>query len=715
MVQSRVYDLAAVWEVSSSKAHGGLFRSTWFGARVGTAVMQGWSICRFLGAVLLVAVADQRLVSVAADNLAQDDLALFRETIEQMDQSADGKIDRAELELLVSELGLEMSEEDLREILDAIAPTASAEDAPSGELTPFAKTAAQYQEHAESGCISAPCANHGICQSRKRRGESGVVAPGDAKYACVCASGWAGITCEQDVDECSSSPCANGARCLDSSTDEESMPNDEPLVPAGVFRCICLGYWGGQHCAEDTRDCLSAPCQNGGGCEPRPDSDAGRRSLAEPSFLCDCAVGFAGLLCQLDVVECASGPCLHDGTCVEPIPGHYKCHCRRGYTGGNCEVEVTHSPCDSTPCDNGGACVETTIGAGSHTLASYKCACQAGYAGMLCNFDLNECASEPCNNGGVCTEPVGGVYVCACAEGWGGHNCALTATEAREDQEQAAKAEAEAKAKAEAEAEVAAEDPAAVAAAAANVVDVSGISAVTAAAAPATVGEGGDPADLDESFQTAASSSSDGEKAYTNEGEGASPADRDGTHRAVTSQQDVPTRQDAQGAAIETQTISQEALQEPGVSGVPDQALGDLRAAAAARLAALAAAKQLRADNARVEYATKAIDGEAPGVAMEDSPYHVTPSVAMDLGSGPDSEEAIRLSSVSQPPPAVSPPSPTPRILDEDDEDIDANEGSHWDPALTALLEQHRLMRLAPGLRALGACDLLLASTTQLI
>ena len=151
------------------------------------------------------------------------------------------------------------------------------------------------------------------------------------------------------------------------------------------------------------------------------------------------------------------------------------------------------------------------------------------------------------------------------------------------------------------------------------------------------------------------------------------------------------------------------------MSGVPDQALGDLRAAAAARLAALAAAKQLRADNARVEYATKTTDGEAPGVAMEDSPYHVTPSVAMDLGSGPDSEEAIRLSSVSQPPPAVSPPSPTPRILDEDDEDIDANEGSHWDPALTALLEQHRLMRLAPGLRALGACDLLLASTTQLI
>ena len=124
--------------------------------------MQGQgSSCRFLGAVLLAAVLLPD-VAWAADELHQDDLALFRETIEQMDQSADGKIDRVELELLVSELGLEMSDEDLDAILDAIAPGSSAEGASTGELTPFAKTAAQYQENAESGRNSAPCANHGI-------------------------------------------------------------------------------------------------------------------------------------------------------------------------------------------------------------------------------------------------------------------------------------------------------------------------------------------------------------------------------------------------------------------------------------------------------------------------------------------------------------------------------------------------------------------------
>ena len=141
--------------------------------------------CRLLGAVLLVLllVPPPPLAGWAAraadDSFRVDDMGLFREAIEQMDQSADGKIDRTELELLIAELGLEMTDGELQEILDAIAPPEVSEEEmqQEGGLSPFAKTAAQYQEHAESGCISAP--------GRSRAARSAAPAPAPARRGRV--------------------------------------------------------------------------------------------------------------------------------------------------------------------------------------------------------------------------------------------------------------------------------------------------------------------------------------------------------------------------------------------------------------------------------------------------------------------------------------------------------------------------------------------------
>eukprot|EP01043_Picozoa_sp_COSAG02_P052910 COSAG02_NODE_5772_length_4050_cov_1.758542_4_plen_313_part_00 len=190
-----------------------------------------------------------------------------------------------------------------------------------------------------------------------------------------------------------------------------------------------------------------------------------------------------------------------------------------------------------------------------------------------------------------------------------------------------------------------------------------------------------------------------------------------------------------------------------------DQYVHDARAAAAARLAALAAAKQLRDDGHRVEDGAKPNDSEAPAVVTVDSKRPSERTVALSLDSaehddgvgvlntleqeahlgvnedgsvpnraGPAADYQERFTIVrdrgqpvgSQQLPAkynrvtaakakkkavaaASPsPSPTPHILDEDEEDFDVDEGGHWDPALTDLLEQHRLLRLVPGLRALG-------------
>ncbi len=35
------------------------------------------------------------------------------------------------------------------------------------------------------------------------------------EYRCDCINGWSGVNCEQDGDQCDSSPCQNGAVCED--------------------------------------------------------------------------------------------------------------------------------------------------------------------------------------------------------------------------------------------------------------------------------------------------------------------------------------------------------------------------------------------------------------------------------------------------------------------------------------------------------------------
>ena len=262
-----------------------------------------------VGAVLLVAVA----TLVAAGEV--DELALFRAAFEEMDSTHDGKIDRAELEQMLADLGLSMTEAELQELMAAMAPP----EVEEGGLSSFAAASVQYQQHAASGCTSAPCANGGLCQSRLELGKP--QAEGEADYVCACTAGWAGENCAHDIDECASKPCENRGECLDS-TDPPTLHHAHERVAAGVFRCLCPGHWSGARCEEDGRDCHSQPCRNGGGCSSRERAD-----LASPAFSCSCSVGFIGDVCELDISECASGPCANGGMCAEPTPGHYLCQC----------------------------------------------------------------------------------------------------------------------------------------------------------------------------------------------------------------------------------------------------------------------------------------------------------------------------------------------------------------------------------------------------
>jgi hypothetical protein len=172
--------------------------------------------------------------------------------------------------------------------------------------------------------------------------------------------------------------------------------------------------------------------------------------------------------------------------------------------------------------------------------------------------------------------------------------------------------------------------------------------------------------------------------------------------------------------------------------------LSDARGAAAARLAALAARRHLNAAAAAAAAASTApapAETTAGAAAASSDRVSVGSSVptqpvgeplSLDLGDaatatsasasddGDDDEQDAadpQLDAGVADSAARAPPSPpTPRILEDDDEGTEQQPGvakarqeaqdsmhdGRWDPALTSLLEQHRLTRLEPGLRALG-------------
>ena len=228
----------------------------------------------------------------------------------------------------------------------------------------------------KDACSSNPCLNVGTCTAIN-------TVEADL-YECACLPGYQGDNCEVNVDECQSSPCNNGATCMDG---------------IASYTCTCTPGWVGDNCNFDVNECSSAPCQNGGACTDGVDS-----------YQCTCPVGWIGPTCGVSIDECSSRPCQNGGVCVDAVNG-YTCACAPGWTADNCIYNI--NDCSPNHCQNGGACTDG--------VNAYSCECIAGWTGTTCGADINECAPEPCANG-VCIEGFS-TFTCQCSDGWAGALC----------------------------------------------------------------------------------------------------------------------------------------------------------------------------------------------------------------------------------------------------------------------------------------------------
>eukprot|EP00061_Rhincodon_typus_P007534 g29309.t1 len=110
-------------------------------------------------------------------------------------------------------------------------------------------------------CINNPCHENAVCEMNPLTGEA----------MCQCPLGFTGLSCKQDINECSmdANPCELNGRCVNN---------------VGSFECRCLA-------------------------------------------------GYTGARCELDINECRSNPCRNEATCLDQI-GEFKCICMAGKVTG---------------------------------------------------------------------------------------------------------------------------------------------------------------------------------------------------------------------------------------------------------------------------------------------------------------------------------------------------------------------------------------------
>uniref|UniRef100_A0A1A8J7C3 Milk fat globule-EGF factor 8 protein n=1 Tax=Nothobranchius kuhntae TaxID=321403 RepID=A0A1A8J7C3_NOTKU len=120
------------------------------------------------------------------------------------------------------------------------------------------------------------CHNGGTC----------VTGVGDDPFICICADGFGGDTCNlTETGPCSPNPCKNDGSC------EVIAPTRRGDV-FNEYLCRCQSGFEGVHCQINVNDCANQPCKNGGTC----------RDL-DGDYTCHCPSPYVGKQCQLRCIS----------------------------------------------------------------------------------------------------------------------------------------------------------------------------------------------------------------------------------------------------------------------------------------------------------------------------------------------------------------------------------------------------------------------------
>ncbi|TKS85456.1 Fibropellin-1 Epidermal growth factor-related protein 1 [Collichthys lucidus] len=207
------------------------------------------------------------------------------------------------------------------------------------------------------------------------------------------------------------------------------------LVAAPALAALIGQRWIGEFCQYVGDACLIEPnsCLNGATCTTTS------QPSSPPQYTCKCPPGFTGANCETEISECDSNPCQHNGTCFDFL-GHYECQCPTGFLGKNCEVDIDACALPNNTCppktqcldlpdaldyvcrvpcpqnlQNGATCVDEIDG--------YR-----GYTGIYCEEDIDYCVGHHCSEHGVCLDQRYN-FTCRCMLGFEGSLCELETNE----------------------------------------------------------------------------------------------------------------------------------------------------------------------------------------------------------------------------------------------------------------------------------------------